>query len=253
MTILLTNDDGLGAPGLVALEAAASSVWPQAEIWIVAPEREMSECSHTLQQKGQIRAFQIEPRRWAVGGTPADCVRVAQHALGVEADWVFSGINFGGNMGVDVCLSGTVAAARQAVFGGQRAIAFSHFHRRALPLDWTVAAGWASMVLKELTAQPWPGTGFWNVNLPHIPVNGEDSDFVPERVSTPLERAFLPLSYDEIPLGEALPFPLSAWQEKAASVHVWKIAGSYENRPRSSKSDVDVCFGGSISMTFVAL
>mgnify|MGYP003394915004 CR=1 FL=1 len=124
--ILLTNDDGVGAPGLVALEGIFSG-----DPIVIAPDRHLSGCSHAVTTwQGSIRAEQRGPRLWAIEGTPADCVRLGLDRLAADADLVIAGINPGGNLGADIYYSGTVAAAREAAFHGKRGIAVSHYPKR---------------------------------------------------------------------------------------------------------------------------
>src|SRR5262245_36371129 len=104
MKLLLTNDDGIDAPGLGALLAAAAGV---GEPVVVAPLDAHSGCSHRVTTHGPIRVERRGPGRFAVAGTPADCVRVGLHDLAPDAGWVLAGINAGGNLGADVWHSGT--------------------------------------------------------------------------------------------------------------------------------------------------
>ena len=108
---LLTNDDGIDAPGLAALERCARLI-PDARVSVIAPVREHSMCGHRLTTHSPLRVERRGDDRWAVDGTPADCVRLALFALGIRPDWVLSGVNAGGNLGQDIHVSGTCAAAR---------------------------------------------------------------------------------------------------------------------------------------------
>jgi 5'-nucleotidase len=164
MKLLLTNDDGIDAPGLRALLEAAA---PLGEPLLVAPAHAHSGCGHRVTTDAPFRVTAPEPGRYAVEGTPADCVRVGLHRLMPDAAWVLSGINAGGNLGADVWHSGTVAAAREAVLHGWPAVAISQYRKRGLPLDWDRAARWAVAVLRDLLATPWERGTFWNINLPH--------------------------------------------------------------------------------------
>lgn len=123
MRILLSNDDGILAKGLGALERAAESL---GELYVVAPDREQSATSHSLTLHHPLRPVRLGERRWQVDGTPTDCVMLACEAL-LEArpDFVLSGINHGPNMGEDVLYSGTVAAAMEGLALGIPAIALS--------------------------------------------------------------------------------------------------------------------------------
>src|SRR5438034_3567954 len=115
MKFLITNDDGIAAPGIQALWDAAARI---GEPVMVAPAEAVSGCSHRVTTDGPIRIRLQELARFAIDGTPADCVRVGLHRLVPDAKWVLSGINAGGNLGHDVYLSGTVAAVREAVLHG---------------------------------------------------------------------------------------------------------------------------------------
>src|SRR5262249_2772233 len=122
MKLLLTNDDGIDAPGLRALFDAAVLL---GEPVVVAPVEAHSGCSHRVTPHAPLRVSLRPPGRSAIDGTPADCVRVALHDVAPDAVWVLAGINQGGNLGADVHHSGTVAAVREAVLHGYRGIALS--------------------------------------------------------------------------------------------------------------------------------
>jgi hypothetical protein len=113
MKLLLTNDDGIDAPGLAALAAAAEQL---GEAVVVAPLEGHSGCGHRVTTDEELTILGRGVSRFAVDGTPADCVRVALHSLAPEASHVLAGINAGGNLGADVWISGTVAAVREAVW-----------------------------------------------------------------------------------------------------------------------------------------
>src|SRR5262245_16337136 len=103
MRFLLSNDDGVDAPGLQALFHAAARI---GEPVVVAPTEALSGCSHRVTTSGPLRLVRRGPDRYAVDGTPADCVRVALHQVVRDRVWILSGINAGGNLGVDVYHSG---------------------------------------------------------------------------------------------------------------------------------------------------
>lgn len=227
MKLLLTNDDGIDAPGIQALLAAASQV---GEPLLVAPIAGHSGCSHRVTTDESFHVEQRSAGRFAVSGTPADCVRVALHALVPQIDWVLSGINAGGNLGADVWHSGTVAAVREGVLHGRPGIALSHFRSKDRDFDWEQAAAWVVPLLRELMARPWkPGT-FWNVNLPHL----EPGAAAPEVVYCPLDTGPLPLSYRE-------------------TEGRYRYNGVYHDRTRMAGADVDVCFGGRIAVTLLSI
>ena len=130
--ILVTNDDGIHAPGLKALERVAKSL--SKDVWTVAPEVEQSAASHSLTTRRPLRLRKFGPRRFAVDGTPTDCVLVAVHKVLADKvpDLVLSGFNHGGNLGEDVTYSGTVAAAMEATALSIPAIALSQCRPAAI-------------------------------------------------------------------------------------------------------------------------
>ena len=120
MTIILTNDDGIDAPGIQALLQAVSG-----KTIMVAPLGQLSGCGHQVTAHSPIHVDRRSEVEYAVGGTPADCVRIALHHVCAKPDLVLSGINAGGNLGVDVYISGTVAAVREAAMHGIPGVAIS--------------------------------------------------------------------------------------------------------------------------------
>jgi 5'-nucleotidase len=229
LTLLLTNDDGVDAPGLAALWAATEGLGARR---VVAPFGPYSGCGHVVTTHKPITITRRAEDRYAVEGTPADCVRLAIHHLEPGLSWVVSGINAGGNLGTDIHHSGTVAAVREAVIHGRPGIAVSHYIARGRAVDWDRAARRARGVIRSLLARPWePGT-FWSVNLPHP----EPGAAEPEVVTCPLDPSPLPLAYRVEPCGG-----------------VAHYAGDYQSRARVAGSDVDVCFGGRIAVTLVRL
>ena len=127
MRILLTNDDGINAPGLNVLAAELAKI---ADIFIVAPDQERSASSHSITFSHPLRATPVDmpwtPKAWHINGTPADCVKIAINSLlGFKPDLVVSGINSGPNLGSDVLYSGTVAAAVEGYINGVAGIAVS--------------------------------------------------------------------------------------------------------------------------------
>ncbi|MBI2804770.1 MAG: 5'/3'-nucleotidase SurE [Planctomycetes bacterium] len=227
MKLLLTNDDGIDAAGLAALAAAAQTL---GRLTWVAPHTTLSGCGHRVTTDGPIRIFPKGDTRWAIDGTPADCVRVALAKLAPDVDWVLSGMNHGGNLGVDVHHSGTVAAVREAVFHGKPGIAVSHYRKRGAEFDWPRAQQWMTKILADLLQESWtPGT-FWNVNLPNLGPHDPE----PRVIYCPLEIGPLPLNF-------------------RAGADWLHYDGDYHGRPRVAGSDVDVCFAGNIAVTKLAL
>jgi 5'-nucleotidase len=172
MRILLSNDDGYQAPGLICLEKALSE---KAEVTVVAPDRNRSGASNSLTLENPIRAHQADNGYTFVDGTPTDCVHLAiTGLLEKEPDMVFAGINSGSNMGDDVLYSGTVAAAMEGRFLGLPAIAVSLVGD--LSGGWTsehfehydTAARFAVSLLERLKNEPLPVDTILNVNVPDI-------------------------------------------------------------------------------------
>ena len=160
--ILVTNDDGVHAPGIRALADALEGL---GEVFVVAPDREASASAQSLTLKHPLRAEKIESGTFAVDGTPADCVNLAiVKLLPRRPSLVVSGINRGGNMGDDVFYSGTVGAAREATFFGVHAIAVSLAARA--DLDYTPAARFARRLSKMVLERGLPERTLLNVNVP---------------------------------------------------------------------------------------
>jgi len=162
--ILVTNDDGVHAPGIKALAAALASL---GTVHVVAPDREVSACAQSLTLKHPLRAERVDERVFAVDGTPADCVNLALvKLLPRRPDLVVSGINRGANMGEDVFYSGTVGGAREGTFFGVPSIAMSLAVREAKDLDFAPAAAFACRLAGLVLTKGLPERTLLNVNVP---------------------------------------------------------------------------------------
>ncbi len=227
MKFLLTNDDGIDAPGLQALVRAARTLGKPV---VVAPVGPQSGVSHAVTWQEGVR---IEPRGegFAVHGTPADCTRLGLTRVVPDATWVLSGINHGANLGADVYYSGTVAAVREAVLHGWPGVAVSHYRKADAVFDWERATDWITPLLGELLARPIEAGLFYNLNLPALPQGVAD----PEVVWCPLDPNALPLNYRH---------------EEESDLY---YAGDYHLRKRTPGADVDLCFSGRITVTAVRL
>ena len=160
--ILVTNDDGVHAPGIQALSAALAAV---GEVHVVAPDREMSACAQALTLKQPLRAESLGQRVHAVDGTPADCVNLAiLKLLPAPPALVCAGINSGGNLGDDVFYSGTVGGAREGTFFGVPSLAFSLAARSET--DFSHAAAFAVRLARLVLAKGLPPRTLLNVNVP---------------------------------------------------------------------------------------
>lgn len=166
--VLITNDDGIEAPGLGVLEAAVAPL--VREVWVVAPTTEQSAASHSLTMRRPLYVRPVGERRHAVDGTPTDCVLLAVHRVmrGGPPDLVLSGINRGGNMGEDAAYSGTVAGAMEGTLLGFRSVALSLYYTDRTAVRWETAARWTGSVLARLAAAPWPRHVLVNVNFPDV-------------------------------------------------------------------------------------
>lgn len=171
MRILLTNDDGIHAPGLKVLEAIARTL--SDDIWICAPAEEQSGAGHSLTLTRPVRLRQHDERRFSVSGTPTDSVTMALRTVMPAApDLILSGVNRGANLGDDVTYSGTVAAAIEGALAGIRSIALSQVYAKegqgdAVPFD--AAAHWGEQVLRPLLGVPFAPRTLVNVNFPALP------------------------------------------------------------------------------------
>ena len=225
MKLLLTNDDGFDAPGIAALAVATRGI---GTAQIIAPVGPQSGCGHRVTTHAPVRVIGCGDGHFAVDGTPADCVLLGLNHLSGPVDWVVSGINAGGNLGIDTHHSGTVAAVRQAVFHGIKGVAVSQYIARGRSIDWDRAAQWTARVLRELFSRPIPPETFWNVNLPHPGPDVEEPGIVYCQVD---------------------PSPqLIVYREESGG---WVYSGDYQGRPRRPGWDIDVCFGGRISVSLV--
>ncbi|HJN60478.1 MAG TPA: 5'/3'-nucleotidase SurE [Alphaproteobacteria bacterium] len=166
MRILLVNDDGILAPGLKALERLARVL--SKDVWVVAPETEQSAASHSLTLHRPLSLRRISARRWAVNGTPTDCVYLAIHKVfdGKRPDLVLSGVNRGSNIGEDVTYSGTIAAAMEATLLGVPSIALSQYYEDGEHIRWKTAEHWGVKTVRALLKQGWPANVLINVNFP---------------------------------------------------------------------------------------
>lgn len=224
MRLILTNDDGIDAPGIRALQTAVDN-----RGIFIAPQEQLSGCGHRVTTGQPFPVEKRSPFEYAVGGTPADCTRVALSTF-PDIDWVLSGINAGGNLGIDVYISGTVAAVREAAIHGIPGIAISHWIKRPWTIDWEVATRWTARVLEKLFEEPLPPGCFWNVNLPHLESGSEEPEIV-----------FCQPSRDPLPV------------EYRIEEGMYHYQGEYGKRDRTPGTDVDVCFSGKIAITQIRL
>lgn len=165
--LLLTNDDGIDAPGLAVLEDIANALCD--DVWVVAPDSEKSGAGHSISLHTPIRLRLRGERRWAVQGTPTDCVLMAFHELmtAQRPTVVLSGVNNGANLAEDISYSGTCAAAMEGTLLGLRSVALSMLRGPDGSARWEAARQHLPSLLAGLLRQDhWPDGSFININLP---------------------------------------------------------------------------------------
>jgi len=167
--VLISNDDGVSAPGIKVLERAMKRLC--AEVWVVAPEHEQSAASHSLTLRKPLRIRKIAKRKFAVDGTPTDAVLLGVQRVMKDCppDLVLSGINRGGNLGEDVTYSGTVAAAMEGTLLGIPSVAFSLVTPDSAKAHWATAEACVEQVIRKLAGVSFPHGVLVNVNIPDVP------------------------------------------------------------------------------------
>ena len=169
LRILITNDDGINSPGLKVAEAVAEKI--SSDIWVVAPETDQSGTAHSLTLHEPIRLHRISPKRFAVRGTPTDCVIIALTQILKDQkppDLLISGVNRGTNIGEDVTYSGTLAAAMEGMLSNVPSVALSQGYNGANAVKWSTAEEHASGLLLKLIKAGWPKNVFINMNFPDV-------------------------------------------------------------------------------------
>lgn len=226
MNFLLTNDDGIDALGLQLLAEVCAEL---GEVTVLAPNQEQSGVGHQVTTRGPLALETRGEGRHALAGTPADCTRVGLRALGLSVDWVLSGLNHGGNLGVDLHMSGTVAGAREGAILGYQALAISQVLSAKFPPDRQAVRRMTERVVRQLTARPLAAGQLYNVNLPFAP---ESDD--PEVVLTSPDPSPHDVHYTAVDGG-------------------FKYAGIFLNRPRQTGLDIDVVFSGKIAVSILTV
>jgi 5'-nucleotidase len=166
--VLITNDDGLHAPGVKLLARLMRPL--VRDLWVVTPETEQSAAGHSLTLRRPLRVRKVSARRYAVDGTPTDSVLLGINTVLKEQppDLVLSGINRGANLGEDVTYSGTVSAAMEATLLGFPAIALSQVYGDHRKVKWATSERHIVDVVRRLLARPWPRHVLMNVNIPNV-------------------------------------------------------------------------------------
>jgi len=240
MRILLTNDDGITAPGIAAMYRILSDLGPVEAVQVVAPMDVQSAVGHAVtiyepivtRKQTVVTEFGDQFQGIAVDGRPADCVKLAvNHLLDEPVDLVVSGMNGGVNMGINVLYSGTVAAAREAAIQGIPAIAVSLFIGDRKQTRWLDAAAHAGRVIEKLLDGPHQLGQLMNLNIPIL-----DNGFEPKGVRVaPLSQSALTDRYNE--------------SADHAGDRCFKIQSSIAFRHTPADSDVACIFDGYITLT----
>ena len=169
--ILISNDDGIDAEGLGVLERIARQF--SDDVWVISPETEQSGAGHSLTLTRPLRIRQAGEKRWAVSGTPTDCIMMAVNKIMANKlpTLILSGVNRGGNLAEDVTYSGTVSVAMEGTLAGIPSIALSLCVRPEQSIKWETAERYAPDVIRGLLAYDWPDDVLMNVNFPAFPAD----------------------------------------------------------------------------------
>lgn len=174
MRILVTNDDGIHAPGLAVAEKIARALAD--DVWVVAPETEQSGASHSLTLSMPLRLREIDPRHFAVTGTPTDCVMMAcAHVMkDAQPTLILSGVNRGSNLADDVTYSGTIAGAMEGCALGIPSVALSQSYgfEPKSEINWSCGETHGPALIRKLVEIGWPQDVLMNVNFPDSAPDG---------------------------------------------------------------------------------
>jgi len=164
--ILVTNDDGIDAPGIKLLEKIAREI--SDDVWVVAPDQEKSGAGHSISMHTPIRLRKLDQRHFAVTGTPTDCALMAIYEIMTDRrpTVLLSGINRGANLAEDLTYSGTVAAAMEGIMLGIPSIALSQVFTLGGEAPWATAEAHAPGIIRSLIEADWPASTLVNVNFP---------------------------------------------------------------------------------------
>ncbi|WP_146514145.1 5'/3'-nucleotidase SurE [Rubripirellula amarantea] len=263
---LLTNDDGIEAPGLASLyESLRRHLTSDDSVIVVAPDQCRSECGHSVttgrsltltprpdvatlveEQRSQqgfpnkaTNGHSTIPSQWySIDGTPVDCIRVALATMASDVDAVFSGINAGANLGACLLVSGTFAAAREAAFQGLPAMAVSQLRHPDVPQNWDHAPEWLQSIiatfkrnLDDTTSQK----RLWNVNLPAL----AESTPIPPTIQCDVDQNPIPR---RVELG-------ALHSEKSSAGNPVRFELDFHGRPHAKDTDIHHCFRGAITVS----
>lgn len=241
MRILITNDDGINAPGLAVLDEIANALaGPNGEVWTVAPAFEQSGVGHCISYTTPMMISQMDDRRYAAQGSPADCVLAALHDVMIDArpDLVLSGVNRGNNSAENAVYSGTVGAAMEAALQGVPAVALSQYYgpeNKDLDDQFESARAHGLSTLRTLLDKGvWTRDDygiFYNINFPPVPATGVKG----------IRAARQGFRRD-------MGFGVQPTQSPSGRRFLW-ITGAPQQQPTSPGSDADWNLKGYISVT----
>jgi 5'-nucleotidase len=230
-SILLTNDDGIDAPGLEILERIAAEL--AREVWVVAPEHDQSGVSHAVSLHHPIRIAERGLRRWAVTGTPGDCVVMAvSHLMKASApQLLLSGVNRGANLGIETVFSGTVGGAMTGMMLGIPAIALSQAWTDRAHVRWDTAATLGPPIVRRLWEIGWSAGTCLSVNFPDLP---------PDKVG--------PLTLARQGAGTVQGMDVEARTDPRGLTYYW-VGFRRGERDQGPESDIEVLNAGRITIT----
>jgi 5'-nucleotidase len=231
LRILLSNDDGIHAPGLKVLERIAKKL--SHDVWVVAPETEQSGAAHSLTLRRPLRIRRISPKVYTVDGTPTDCIMLGiSHIMKDHSpDLVLSGVNLGSNLGEDVTYSGTVAAAMEATLLGVPAIALSQASTHLHPTYWSTAEKHAPGLIQRLIQIGWPKNVLVNINFPDIkPHEVKGIQIVKQGLRSVRET-------------------LTEWRDPRGAPYYWIGGKIRDNTPTEVETDLEAVNLGAIAVT----
>ena len=236
LRILVTNDDGINADGLKVLEKIARAL--SDDVWVVAPETEQSGAGHSLTLHLPVRVRKIKPKRYAVSGTPTDCVLLALKEIiplsKQKVDLVLSGVNRGSNVGDDVTYSGTIAAAMEGTILGVQSIALSLLYDDQEKIQWATAEKFAPTIIKKLLTIGWPKNTLMNVNFPNA---------VPAKVKG-VKTCAQGKRVVNVQLAERV--------DPKGRPYFW-LGGERDNTPEKAGVDIDFVHNGYITVTPICM
>ncbi|AEI94437.1 MULTISPECIES: 5'/3'-nucleotidase SurE [Roseobacter] len=241
MRILITNDDGINAPGLMILQEIATRLaGDKGEVWTVAPAFEQSGVGHCISYTRPMMVAQMGPRRFAAEGSPADCVLAGLHDVMKDSppDLVLSGVNRGNNSAENTLYSGTIGGAMEAALQGLPAIALSQYYgprNNSIENPFEASAQHGVDVVQRILAHTPQETGgyrlFYNVNFPPVPAD----EVLGIRLATQGFR-------------EGLGFSTEPHNAPSGRRFLW-IKGGDQHRPTAPGSDAQLNLEGYISVT----